>query len=89
MAVLRPTVVLLSLVGLASSAPGQAASTAGWTIAVGEFTIYGHTDYTPTVTLIPRIVFDTARGSDSRFQTDCGSASTSICSLTSIMVCVR
>jgi hypothetical protein len=62
---LRPTVVLLSLLGLASSAPGQAANTSGWTIAVGEFTIYGHTDYTPTITLIPRVVFDTARGSDS------------------------
>ncbi len=62
---LRPIVVLLSLSGLASSAPGQAANTAGWTIAVGDFTIYGHTDYAPTITLIPRIVFDTARGTDS------------------------
>ena len=62
---LRPGLVLLPLIGLASSAAGQAANTAGWTIAVGDFTIYGHTDYTPTITLIPRIVFDTARGSDS------------------------
>jgi hypothetical protein len=60
----RPTVVL-SLLGLASSAAAQAANTVGWSISVGEFTIYGHTDYTPTITLIPRIVFDTARGSDS------------------------
>jgi hypothetical protein len=61
----RPIVVLLPLLGLASIAAGQAANTAGWTIAVGEFTIYGHTDYTPTITLIPRIVVDTARGADS------------------------
>jgi hypothetical protein len=62
---LRPGLVLLPLIGLASSAAGQAANTVGWAIAVGEFTVYGHTDYTPTITVIPRIVFDTARGSDS------------------------
>jgi hypothetical protein len=61
----RPTVVLLSSLGLASAAAGQAANTVGWTVAVGGFTVYGHTDYNPTITLIPRIVFDTARGADS------------------------
>ncbi len=67
---LRPGLVLLPLIGLAGSAAGQAANTVGWTIAVGEFTVYGHTDYTPTITLIPRIVFDTARGSDSARMVD-------------------
>ncbi len=62
---LRRGLVLFPLLGLAGSAAGQASSTLGWTIAVGEFTIYGHTDYIPTITLIPRIVFDTARGTDS------------------------
>jgi hypothetical protein len=65
MRMFRPTVVLLSFLGLASAAAGQAANTVGWTVAVGEFTVYGHTDYTPTIRLIPRIVFDTARGADS------------------------
>jgi hypothetical protein len=49
----RPTVVLLPLLGLAGPAAGQAANTVGWTIEVGG------------LTLVPRIVFDTALGSDS------------------------
>ncbi len=56
---------LLLLAGLASSATAQSANTAAWTFPSGEFTIFGHTIYTPTVTLVPRIVFDTARGVDS------------------------
>jgi hypothetical protein len=61
----RPCTALLLLFGLASPIAGQSASHAAWTLASGEFTIYGHTIYTPTVRLVPRIVFDTAHGVDS------------------------
>jgi hypothetical protein len=61
----RPSSVLLLLLGLTRPAPAQTASPIPWTLASGEFTIFGHTDYTLTVTLLPRIVFDTARGMDS------------------------
>jgi hypothetical protein len=61
----RPCSVLLLLLGLASSAAAQTARPTAWMLASGDFTIYGHTDYTPTLTLLPRIVFDTARGVDS------------------------
>ena len=61
----RPCSVLLLLLGLASPAAAQTARPTAWTLASGEFTIYGHTDYTPTLTLLPRIVYDTARGLDS------------------------
>jgi hypothetical protein len=56
---------LLLLLGLASPGAAQAPNTAAWTFALGDFTIYGHTDYTPTFVLLPRIVYDTARGVDS------------------------
>ena len=61
----RPCSVLCLLLGLASPAAPQAAGPTPWSLASGEFTIYGHTDYTPTLTLRPRIVYDTARGLDS------------------------
>ncbi len=61
----RPCLVILLLLGLTRPAPAQTASPIPWTLASGEFTIFGHTDYTLTVTLLPRIVFDTARGMDS------------------------
>src|SRR5438094_2667630 len=64
-AMYRPRFVLLLLLGLASSAAAQTARSTAWTLASGDFTIYGHTDYTPTSTLLPRIVYDTARGVDS------------------------
>jgi hypothetical protein len=53
------------LVGLASPLAAQSASTAAWTLASGEFTVYGRTIYTPAVVLVPRIVYDTARRVDS------------------------
>src|SRR5918996_2779928 len=61
----RPSSALLLLLGLASSASAQAPNPAAWTLALGDFTIYGHTTYTPTFVLLPRIVFDTAHGVDS------------------------
>src|SRR5688572_9025185 len=61
----RPRSALLLLLGLASPGAAQAPNTAAWTFALGDFTIYGHTDYTPTFVLLPRIVYDTAQGVDS------------------------
>ena len=61
----RSCSALLLLLGLASSGAAQAPNTAAWTLAISDFTIYGHTTYTPTLILLPRIVYDTARGVDS------------------------
>lgn len=61
----RPCSALLLLLGLASPRSAQTQSAAAWTLASGEFTIYGHTDYTPSLIPIPRIVYDTARRVDS------------------------
>jgi hypothetical protein len=61
----RPRFALLLLLGLASPGAAQAPNTAAWTFALGDFTIYGHTDYTPTFVLLPRIVYDTAQTVDS------------------------
>lgn len=60
-----PCSALLLLLGLASPGASQAPNTAVWTLALSDFTIYGHTIYTPTLVLVPRIVYDTARGVDS------------------------
>ena len=61
----RPCSALLLLLGLASAGAAQAPNTAPWTLALGDFTVYGHTTYNPTVVLVPRIVYDTAHGVDS------------------------
>jgi hypothetical protein len=61
----RPCSALLLLLCLASPGTAQTQSAAAWTLAIGEFTIYGHTDYTPSLIPIPRIVYDTARRVDS------------------------
>jgi hypothetical protein len=61
----RPCSTLLLLFGLVGSATAQTAEDAAWTLASGDFTIFGHTTYTATLTLVPRIVFDTARSVDS------------------------
>jgi hypothetical protein len=61
----RSCSALLLLLGLASPGAAQAPNTAAWTFALGDFTIYGHTNYIPTFVLLPRIVYDTARGVDS------------------------
>ena len=58
----RITVLLL---GLASPAVAQTGSPVAWTLTSGEFTIFGHTDYLPTLGLAPRVVYDTTRGVDS------------------------
>ena len=60
----RHSSALLLLLGLVTPGAAQTSPIA-WTLASGDFTIYGHTDYTPTLTLLPRIVFDTSRGVDS------------------------
>ena len=63
----RSTSVLLIV--LLAATPGrtgaQSATTAGWTIASGEYTIYGHTDYIPALVVLPRLVWDTTRALDS------------------------
>jgi hypothetical protein len=61
----RPWSVVFLLLGLARPAPAQSVDPIYWTLASGDFTIFGHTDYKLTVTLLPRIVFDTSRGMDS------------------------
>jgi hypothetical protein len=61
----RPWFVVFLSLGLARPAPAQTVDPISWTLASGDFTIFGHTNYTQTVTLLPRIVFDTARGIDS------------------------
>jgi hypothetical protein len=63
----RPRAALPLLLGLIGPAAGaaQTASTISWVLASADTTIYGHTDYTPTLTLIPRTVYDTSRGLDS------------------------
>ena len=61
----RPSPALLLLLGFASTGTAQAPSSAAWTLASGDFTVYGHTEYTPALIPIPRIVYDTARRVDS------------------------
>ena len=61
----RPCPALLLVLGLASPGAAQAPDPVTWSLAIGDFTIYGRTTYTPTITLRPRIVYDTARGLDS------------------------
>jgi hypothetical protein len=58
---------ILFLLGLASpaAAPAQMLGPSTWTLASGDFTIFGHTEYTPTFVLLPRIVYDTSRRLDS------------------------
>jgi hypothetical protein len=60
----RPCVALAVLLGLTGPVAGQTAPIA-WTLASGDYVIYGHTSYTPTFTLLPRIIYDTTRGIDS------------------------
>jgi hypothetical protein len=66
----RSSSALLLLLGLASPGTAQAPKTSTWTLAVSDFTIYGHTTYTPTVVLLPRIVYDTAQSVDSARMVD-------------------
>ena len=61
----RSCSVLLLLLVVIRPAAAQSASPVPWTLASGEYTIYGHTDYIPTLALLQRIVYDTARGRDS------------------------
>ncbi|MGH7580683.1 MAG: hypothetical protein ACREM9_10960 [Gemmatimonadales bacterium] len=61
----RPCSALFLLLGLAGPGAAQAPSPVAWTLAIGDYTIYGRTTYIPTVTLRPRIVYDTAHGVDS------------------------
>jgi hypothetical protein len=53
------------LLGLGGRLAAQAPGPVTWAVAVGEFTVYGTTTYTPTIVLRPRIVFDTTQGVDS------------------------
>ena len=58
----RPCAGLLLLLALSSTGAAQAPNPVTWTLAVGDFTIFGKTTYSPTVILRPRIVYDTAHG---------------------------
>ena len=62
----RPRAAVLALIGLASPVTGAAqTTTAGWTVAAGEYTVFGHTLYTNGWVLQPRIVFDSVAKVDS------------------------
>jgi hypothetical protein len=61
----RSCSTLLLLLGLAGSGAAQAPKTSAWTLAISDFTVYGHTTYTPRLVLLPRIVYDTAQSVDS------------------------
>lgn len=61
----RSCPALLVLLGLASPAPAQTPDPAVWTLALGEYTVFGHTSYNPTVVVRPRIVYDTTAVVDS------------------------
>jgi hypothetical protein len=63
----RSTSALLLVFLAATPGPtgAQSAMTAGWTITSGDYTIYGHTDYTPAILVLPRIVWDTTHRLDS------------------------
>ncbi|HEY7637000.1 MAG TPA: hypothetical protein VH763_15730 [Gemmatimonadales bacterium] len=63
----RPLFLTILVLGFTSPgpAPAQTASPIPWTFASGDFTVFGHTEYTVTMTLLPRIVFDTAHRVDS------------------------
>jgi hypothetical protein len=61
----RSCSALLLLLGLASPGAAQAPNPSAWTLAISDFTIYGHTTYTPRLVLLPRVVYDTAQSVDS------------------------
>ena len=61
----RPCSALLVLLTIASQGAAQAPGPIAWTLAVGDYTIYGRTTYSPTITVRPRIVLDTLRSYDS------------------------
>jgi hypothetical protein len=46
-------------------AAAQSAAPIEWSYDLGHFTIFGHTIYSETVLLLPRVVYDTAHGIDS------------------------
>lgn len=58
-----PLLVLLAVTPGPTRA--QSATTAGWTLASGDYTIYGHTDYVPGIMVLPRLVWDTTPRLDS------------------------
>jgi hypothetical protein len=61
----RISSALLLALALSSTGAAQAPAPVAWSIAIGDYTVYGTTTYSPTITLKPRIVFDTALGVDS------------------------
>ena len=61
----RASIPLLLLLGLASGGAAQAPGHAAWAFQLGDYTVYGHTTYSPMLLLVPRIVFDTVHGVDS------------------------
>lgn len=61
----RSCPALCLLLGLASPSAAQTSSPVFWVLERADSTIYGHTTYTPTLTLIPRIVYDSLLGVDS------------------------
>lgn len=73
----RPSSATLLLLALASPGAAQAPTPSVWTLAVGDYTIYGRTTYTPRTVLRPRIVYDTLHGLDSARVVDSVRASAS------------
>jgi hypothetical protein len=66
----RTRTAALLLLCSAAPAAAQAPATAAWTLASGDYTVYGHTIYMTTQVLVPRIVYDTGRRLDSARMVD-------------------
>jgi hypothetical protein len=65
---MSPTrIAVLLLLGAATPLTAQAPApeAAAWTLASGDYTVYGRTIYTPVRTIVPRLVFDTTHRMDS------------------------
>jgi hypothetical protein len=61
----RSHATALLLFALAGPGAAQTAGTTAWTLALGDYLLFGHTDYVSSFKLIPRIVYDTAPTLDS------------------------
>lgn len=61
----RLRAALLVTLGLTSRGVAQTPGPVAWTYEVPDFIIHGHTTYSSTLALVPRLVYDTLHGVDS------------------------
>jgi hypothetical protein len=61
----RPHLTALLLFALTGPGAAQTPGATAWTVAVGDYLLFGHTEYVRTFRLVPRIVYDTAPALDS------------------------